>query len=77
MGFLSRKFLVFILLTIVFWAAFIFSAIVIPEIITGIVFIVVASLNTLLGIIYIGGNVWQKIIQTAQQAIPAMIKKDE
>lgn len=76
MNFLSRKFLVFILLTVIFWGALITTALLTAGVVDSLVFIVVVIADTLLGIAYIGGNVWQKIIQTAQIAVPELLKKE-
>lgn len=77
MNFLSRKFFVFIILTVVFWGVFVATIILAPAVVNPIVFMVIVAANTLLGIFYIGGNVLQKSFELAKTAIPAALEKKE
>ena len=61
---LSRKFLVLVLITLCSWVAYYVTLSAAPDILGPTVFVAIMSTQALFGMAYIGGNVWQKFIET-------------
>lgn len=69
-NFLSRKFIVWVASTIIFWMMYLITLALCPKCIEPWVLIVVMIIDAILGIAYIGGNVWKATVEVAKIGLP-------
>lgn len=71
-NFLSRKFVVWVVCTVLFYTAYVLTLAMAPQVLGDWGLLAVMILHTIVSIIYIGGNVLQKSFELARIAIPTM-----